>query len=183
MMCTLSSLMVCFLGWFSWLEDGIFIMISRIAWIHDLVGACDSDEVTVQDYFLVLVYIFLVWRGWILWCHRWLGTTVEWEFLALIYLLSVCRCWRFVLDPVAAEAPLTFAWCTWFFMVCGDGLSSWCVEMVASWGLIGFLVKVWFILGVRIVSFFMSWYTLDTRLELWHVIVCSYGACCLFWDG
>ena len=51
-----------------------------------------------------------------------------------------------------------------FFMVCGDGsswyvemvFSSWCVEMVSSWGLIGFLVKVWFmhfILGVRMVSF------------------------------
>ena len=43
-------------------------------------------------------------------------------FLALIYLLSVCICWRFVLDPVVVEASLTFAWCTW--------LSSWCVEMV-----------------------------------------------------
>ena len=45
-------------------------------------------------------------------------------FLALIYLLSVCRCWRFVLDPIAAEASLTFAWCTL--------LSSWCVKMVRS---------------------------------------------------
>ena len=26
-----------------------FIMISWIAWIHGLVGACDSDGVTVQD--------------------------------------------------------------------------------------------------------------------------------------
>ena len=34
------------------------------------------------------------------------------SFLALIYLLSVCRCWRFVLDLVATEASLTFAWCT-----------------------------------------------------------------------
>ena len=42
-------------------------------------------------------------------------------FLALIYLLSVCKCWRFVLDPIVAEASLTFSWCTWFFMVCGDG--------------------------------------------------------------
>ena len=33
-------------------------------------------------------------------------------FLALIYLLSFCRCWRFVLDPIVAEASLTFAWCT-----------------------------------------------------------------------
>ena len=33
-------------------------------------------------------------------------------FLALIYLLSVCRCWMFVLDPAAVGAPLTFAWCT-----------------------------------------------------------------------
>ena len=32
------------------------------------------------------------------------------SFLALIYLLSVCRCWRFVLDPIAIEVPLTFAW-------------------------------------------------------------------------
>ena len=29
-------------GWF-------FIMMSWIAWIHDLVGACDSDGVIVQD--------------------------------------------------------------------------------------------------------------------------------------
>ena len=50
-----------------------------------------------------------------------LSTMVEWEFFALIYLLSVCRCWRFVLDLVAAETSLTFAWCTWFFMVYGDG--------------------------------------------------------------
>ena len=28
-------------------------MMSWIAWIHDLVGACDSDGVTVQDQFLV----------------------------------------------------------------------------------------------------------------------------------
>ena len=26
-----------------------FIMMSWIAWIHDLVGACDSDEVTMKD--------------------------------------------------------------------------------------------------------------------------------------
>ena len=45
-------------------------------------------------------------------------------FLALIYLLSVYRCWRFVLDPVVAEASLTFAWCTWLFL--------WCVNMVRS---------------------------------------------------
>ena len=44
-----------------------------------------------------------------------LSTIFEWDFLALIYVLSVCRCWRFVLDPIAAEASLTFAWCTWFF--------------------------------------------------------------------
>ena len=51
-----------------------------------------------------------------------LSTIVEWDFLALIYLLSVCRCWRFVLDPVVAETSLTFAWCTlFFFMMCGDG--------------------------------------------------------------
>ena len=34
------------------------------------------------------------------------------RFLALIYLLSVCRCWRFLLDPIVVEVPLTFAWCT-----------------------------------------------------------------------
>ena len=39
-----------------------------------------------------------------------LSTIVEREFLALIYLLSVCRRWKFFLDPVAAEASLTFAW-------------------------------------------------------------------------
>ena len=112
-------------------------------------------------------------KRWILWCHGWLGTTVEWESLALIYLLSVCRCWRFVLDPIVAEAYLTFPWCTWLsswcvnmvrswglmgflviFMVCRDGsswyvemvFSSWCVEMVASWGITGFLVKVYFMI-------------------------------------
>ena len=63
-------------------------------------------------------------------CYYAIGDSVPWlsgNFLALIYLLSVCRCWRFVLDPIAAEASLTFAWCTcylhgvwrWFFMVCG----------------------------------------------------------------
>ena len=137
---------------------------SWIAWIHSLVGACDSDEVTVQDY-------ILVWRGWILWCHMWLGTIVEWEFLALIYLLSVCRCWRFVLDLVVAKASLTFAWC---------------VEMVASWGVMGFLVKVWFMCYPCCEDGFiiMWWYTLDTHLDFWHVIVCSYGAYYLFrWDG
>ena len=70
-----------------------------------------------------------------------IGDLVPWLsgiFLTLIYLLSVCRCWRFVLDLVVAEASLTFAWCTWylhgvwrwFFMVSGDVFSSWCVEMV-----------------------------------------------------
>ena len=34
------------------------------------------------------------------------------SFMALLYLLSVCRCWRFVLDPIVVEASLTFAWCT-----------------------------------------------------------------------
>ena len=66
-------------------------------------------------------------------------------FLALIYLLSVCRCWRFVLDLVVAKVSLTFAWYTcyfhgvwrWFFMVCEDGflfsyggISSWLRIMV-----------------------------------------------------
>ena len=54
-----------------------------------------------------------------------IGDLIPWLseiFLTLIYLLSVCRCWRFVLDPFATEASLTFAWCTW--------LSSWCVKMV-----------------------------------------------------
>ena len=32
-------------GWF-------FIMMLWIAWIHGLVGPCDSDEVIVHDYFL-----------------------------------------------------------------------------------------------------------------------------------
>ena len=35
-------------------------------------------------------------------------------FLELIYLLSVCRCWRFLLDLFVAEASLTFAWCTFY---------------------------------------------------------------------
>ena len=91
-------------------------------------------------------------------------------YLALMYLLSVCRCWRFVLDPIIVEASLTFAWCTcylhgvwrwldleeswsyflssWFVDMVLHGVfrqySSWCMEMVSSWGVIGFLVKVWF---------------------------------------
>ena len=39
------------------------------------------------------------------------------SFLALIYLLSVCRCWRFFLDPVAIEVSLTFSWCTCYLHV------------------------------------------------------------------
>lgn len=126
-------------------------------------------------------------RRWILWCHRWLGNMVEWEFLALIYLLSVCRCWRFVLDPVVAEASLTFAWCTWLsswcmkmvrswgligflviFIVCGDG-SSWYVEMVASWGLMGFLVKVWFMLSFDILSLVWRWFHFYVMVYSWYV--------------
>ena len=35
--------------WLILIEDGILIIMSWIAWIHGLVGSCDSDEVTVQD--------------------------------------------------------------------------------------------------------------------------------------
>ena len=84
-----------------------------------------------------------------------LSTMIEWEFLALIYLLSVCRCWRFVLDSIATEASLIFAWCTW--------LSSWCVEMIffmvygdgcilRTYRVLGKGVVYAFILGVRMVS-------------------------------
>ena len=75
--------------------------------------------------------------------------------MALIYLLSDYRCWRFVLDPVVAEAPLTFAWCTlfssWyvemvFFMVYGDG----CI--LRTYVILGKGVVYAFILGVRMVS-------------------------------
>ena len=183
-----------------------FIMMSWIAWIHSLVGACDSDEVTVQDYFLVWFVSSWVWRYWfhlvlilwlcecrsreslcrrsILWCHTWLGTTIEWELLALIYLLNICRCWRFVLDPVATETSLTFLWCTcylhgvwgwldledswgsWLFSWCVEMVihvmwrwfSSWCVEMVASWGLMGFLVMVWFMLSFDSLSLVLGWF-------------------------
>ena len=86
-------------------------------------------------------------------------------FLALISLLSVFRCWRFVLDVVAIEVPLTFAWCTWFFMVCGDFFSSCCVEMVASWGLTGFLVKVWFM----ILSLVWGWFHYYVMVYSWYV--------------
>ena len=66
-----------------------------------------------------------------------------------------------MLDPVAAEAPLTFAWCTcFFFMVCGDG----CI--LRTHRVLGKGVVYTFIFGVRMVSFFMSWYTLDMHLEL-----------------
>ena len=34
------------------------------------------------------------------------------SFLELIYLLSVCRCWRFVLDPIVAKESFTFKWFT-----------------------------------------------------------------------
>ena len=38
-----------------------------------------------------------------------------------------------------------------FFMVCGDG-SSWCVEMAMSRGLMGFLVKMCFIISFDMLS-------------------------------
>ena len=100
--------------------------------------------------------------------------SLEGFFLALIYLLSVCKYWRFFLDPIVAEVPLTFAWCTW--------LSSWCVEMVlhGMWRWFFFMVcgdgcilRTHRVLGKG--EFYpwceddfiiMSWYTLDTRLEL-----------------
>ena len=50
-------------------------------------------------------------------------------------------------------------------MVCGDIFSSWCMEMVASSGLMGFLVKVWFMLLSLVWGWFhyyvivYSWYT------------------------
>ena len=171
MMCTLSSLMVWCLGWFSWLEDGIFhhdAMNSLDIWFSGSLWQWWGDS---SGLLLGLVYIFLVWRGWILWYHGWISTMVEWEFLALIYLLSVCRCWRFLLDPVIAEVPLTFAWYTWFFMVCGDVFSSWCMEMVASWGLMGFLVKVWFIL----LSLVWGWFHFYVMVYSWYafrVVTC-----------
>ena len=127
----------------------------------------------------ILVCIFLVWRSWfhlvltlwlcecrlrgsscrrwILWFHGWLDRMVERDLLALIYLLSVCRCWRFVLDPVVAEAPLTFAWRTW--------LSLWCVKMDRSWGLIGFLV-IFMVCGDD-----PSWY-----VEMVFFMVCGDGS-------
>ena len=89
---------------------------------------------------------------------------VEWELLALIYLLSVCKCWRFFLDLVVVEASLTFTWCTWF--------SSSFVEMVSSSRLTGFLVKVDLCFHLACYPWcedgfiFMSWYTLDICLEL-----------------
>ena len=46
------------------------------------------------------------------------------------------------------------------FMVCGDGF------ILRTHRVLGKGVVYAFILGVRMVSFFMSWYTLDTRLEL-----------------
>ena len=84
----------------------------------------------------------------------------------MIYLLSVCRCWRFVIDPVVAEAPLTFAWSTWFFLVCGDVFffmvyGDGCIlrtHRVPSKGMFYPWCEDGFI--------FMSWYTLDRHLEL-----------------
>lgn len=43
------------------------------------------------------------------------------------------------------------------FMVCGDG-SSCCVEMVASRGLIEFLVKMWFMLSFDMLSLVLGWF-------------------------
>ena len=66
-------------------------MMSWIAWIHDLVGAFDSDEVTVQDYFLV--WFISSWFG----EDRFYDTIgdlvqqLSGSFLTLIYLLSICR--------------------------------------------------------------------------------------------
>ena len=71
-------------------------------------------------------------------------------FLALIYLLSVCKCWRFVLDHVATEMSLTFTWCTW--------LSSWCVNMDRS-------------LGLMVCGDGPSWY-----VEMAFLMVCGDGS-------
>ena len=113
-----------------------------------------------------------------------------------IFLLSVCRCWRFVLDPIVVEASLTFAWCTCYlhgvkmvrswglmgflviFMVCGDSsswyvemvFSSWCVEMVSSWGLLEFLVKVWFMLSFGMLSLVWGWFYYYVMVYSWYAI-------------
>ena len=41
-------------------------------------------------------------------------------------------------------------------MVCGDVFSSWCVEIVSFGGLIGFLVKVWFMLLFDMLSLLLG---------------------------
>ena len=105
----------------------------QIGWIHSLQKACDSAWLVPN-----LVCIFLVWRSWFyLVLKFWLflcrprGSSYRRWILWFhgIYVLSVCRCCRFVLDPIAVEISLTFVWYTsylhgvwrWFFMVCGNG--------------------------------------------------------------
>ena len=46
-----------------YIEDGFFIMMSWIDWIHDLVRACNSDEVAVWGLVPSLICIFLVSLG------------------------------------------------------------------------------------------------------------------------
>ena len=69
----------------------------------------------------------------------------------------------FLLDPTIAEASLTFAWCTW--------LSSWCVKMVRSRELMGFLV---IFMVCRDIS---SWY-----VDMIFFMVCGDG-CILSTNG
>ena len=129
---------------------------------------------------------------WVTKYHGWV------EIFTSIYLLSVCKCWRCALDLIVVETSLTFAWCTcylhgvWRWLDLEDSwgswLSSWCVEMVffevygdgcilRTNSVLGkgvVYVFIWHvILGIKMVSFFMSWYTLDTCLDILHVMVCS----------
>ena len=66
--------------------------------IDTLVVCIDLEDLHLGDGFYDFICNLVSW--------------LSGSFFLLIYLLSVCRCWRFVLDLVVAEVSLTFIWCT-----------------------------------------------------------------------
>ena len=65
---------------------------------NTLVVCIDLEDLHVEDGFYDTISDLVPW--------------LSGSFLALIYLLSVCRYWRFVLDPIVVETSLIFSWCT-----------------------------------------------------------------------
>ena len=47
-------------------------------------------------------------------------------------------------------------------------LSSWCVEMVSSWGLMRFLVKVWFMISFDMLSLVWGWFYYYVIVYSWY---------------